>query len=36
MRVHKATVEKKGAEKPYEWAERGACTRRDPPPKHNF
>ena len=36
MRVHEATVEKKGAEKPYERTPRGARTRRDPPPKHNF
>jgi len=36
MRIHKATVEKKGAEKPYERTPRGARTRRDPPPKHNF
>jgi len=36
MRVHEATTEKKGAEKPYERTPRGARTRRDPPPKHNF
>jgi len=36
MRVHEAIVEKKGAEKPYERAQRGARTQRDPPPKHNF
>ncbi|XP_068504419.1 uncharacterized protein [Phaseolus vulgaris] len=29
-------MEKKGAEKLYERAQRGARTRRDPPPKHNF
>ena len=36
MRVHEPTTEKKGAEKPYERTPRGAHTRRDPPPKHNF
>jgi len=36
MRVHEATAEKKGAEKPYERTPRGARTRRDLPPKHNF
>jgi len=36
MRVHEATSEKKGVEKPYEQTPRGARTRRDPPPKHNF
>jgi len=36
MRVHKATTEKKRAEKPYERAQAGMCARRDPPPKHNF
>ena len=36
VRVHKEAVEKKGVEKPYERAPRGAHTRRDPPPKHNF
>jgi len=36
MRVHEATTEKKGLEKPYERTPRGARTRRDPPPKHNF
>jgi len=36
MRVHEATTEKKGAEKPYEQAQRGARSRRDPLPKHNF
>jgi len=36
MRVHETTVEKKGAEKPYERAQVGTRTRRDPPPKHNF
>jgi len=36
MRVHEATTEKKGAEKPYERTPRGARTRRDHLPKHNF
>jgi len=36
LRVHEATTEKKGLEKPYERTPRGARTRRDPPPKHNF
>ena len=36
MRVHKATAEKKGAEKPYEQTPSKARPRQDPPPKHNF
>jgi len=36
MRVNKATTEKKGAEKPYEWAQARMRARRDPPSKHNF
>jgi len=36
MRVHEATVEKKGAKKPYERAPRGAGTRRDPPQSITF
>ena len=36
MRVHEATIEKKGTEKPYERFQTGMCTRRDMPPKHNF
>jgi len=36
MRVHEATTEKKGVEKPYERTQVGTRTRRDPPPKHNF
>jgi len=36
LRVHETTTEKKGPEKPYERTPRGARTRRDPPPKHNF
>jgi len=34
MRVHEATMEKKGAGKPYERIHTRA--RKDPPPKHNF
>jgi len=36
MRVHEATTEKKGAEKPYERAHVGARARSDSPSKHNF
>jgi len=38
MRVHEATIEKKGAgnQQPYEKPQAGTPTRRDPPPKHNF
>jgi len=36
MRVHESITKKKGAEKPYERAQVGGRTRRDPPPKHNF
>ncbi|XP_068475054.1 uncharacterized protein [Phaseolus vulgaris] len=36
MRVHEMIAKKKEAEKPYECAQAGARTRRDPSPKHNF
>jgi len=38
MRVHEATIEKKGSGKkqPYEKPQTGTHTWRDPPPKHNF
>jgi len=36
MRVHEATTEKNGVEKPYEQSKAGTRTQRDPLPKHNF
>jgi len=38
MRVHEATIKKKGAGKqqPYLTPQTGACTQRDPPLKHSF
>jgi len=38
MKVHEGTIEKKGARKqqPYEKAQTGTRTRKDPPQKHNF